>query len=583
MSEAWILADCGSTTTKLVRVERRDGRWRLAAAAEAPTTVEKPRADVMIGLREALAALEETEDAAAAPDAGALGLLAASSAGGGLQLLVMGLVRSMTAESARRAALGAGAIVTDVVAWNEGGPRHRRIDRIRSLRPDIVLLGGAVDGGAVEQVVGLAEMLAAAGLRPRHGDDGRLPVIYAGNRDARDAVRTALGDRVDLSCVENIRPSLESENPGPARRRIHEVFMRHVMARAPGYPDLLEMAAAPVLPTPAAVGEAVRLIAADAGCPVLAVDVGGATTDVFTVADGDLRRSVSANLGVSYSAANVLAEAGADAVGRWLAHPAEPGDIANRLRNKSVRPTTLPHRPEDLELEQAVAREAIRLAIEHHGEALAGLSGGKRDEALHHLLETQDEPQPQLFLPGLVVGAGGVLAKAPRRTDAAAILLDAVQPAPLARLAVDAAGALPHLGVLAAVDPAAAMELLPEVLLQLGTCLAPWSASRRAGAAAAIIEVDHPRRGELEFELRRGDLIRIPLATGRVARITVRPRRGWDCGRGSGRTFTAEAAGGEVGLILDGRGRPFLPAADPRTRLRRLAGWREALREPEVS
>ncbi len=55
--DSWVLADCGSTATKLFLVRKRGGRWVLADRAEAPTTVEKPHADVMVGLGQALARL----------------------------------------------------------------------------------------------------------------------------------------------------------------------------------------------------------------------------------------------------------------------------------------------------------------------------------------------------------------------------------------------------------------------------------------------------------------------------------------------------------------------------------------------
>ncbi len=128
---AYVILDCGSTTTKAVLVAHRDGRYRLAGRAEAPTTVEAPVEDVMVGVREALAQLQEesghrilnSDDGklspAAGPATGVGAVLATSSAGGGLQMMVLGLVRTMTAASAERAALGAGAIVTDVVAWND--------------------------------------------------------------------------------------------------------------------------------------------------------------------------------------------------------------------------------------------------------------------------------------------------------------------------------------------------------------------------------------------------------------------------------------------------------------------------------
>ena len=95
--------------------------------------------------------------------------ISTSSAGGGLQMMVGGVVQSMTAESAQRCALGAGAIVMDVLAANDGRLPHQKIERIRQLRPDMVLLSGGTDGGTVSHVVELAEFIAAADPKPRFG------------------------------------------------------------------------------------------------------------------------------------------------------------------------------------------------------------------------------------------------------------------------------------------------------------------------------------------------------------------------------------------------------------------------------
>ena len=121
-----------------------------------------------------------------------------SSAGGGLQMMVAGVVKSMSAESAERAALGAGSIVMDVLASNDGRKPHEKITRIRQLRPDMILLSGGTDGGTTTHVMELAEILAAANPRPRLGQNYKLPVIYAGNNKAQDSIRETLGNISDL-------------------------------------------------------------------------------------------------------------------------------------------------------------------------------------------------------------------------------------------------------------------------------------------------------------------------------------------------------------------------------------------------
>ncbi|MBD3294022.1 methylaspartate mutase, partial [Candidatus Fermentibacteria bacterium] len=390
--------DCGSTTTKAILIEKKDGEYRLIRRGEAPTTVEAPAEDVTKGVLNAVGEIEdlegrkflkENEDGVqVSPDSsdGVDIYMSTSSAGGGLQMTVAGVVKSMTGESAQRAALGAGAIVMDVVASNDGRLAHEKVADIRRLRPDMILLSGGIDGGTIDHVVELAEVIKAADPKPRFGVGYKLPVIYAGNKDAREAVGKELGEQVELKIVENLRPVLEKENLGPARDIIHELFMEHVMAQAPGYPKLMKWAGhyvekewkqVSIMPTPGAVGKLIETVAKNEDIEVMGVDIGGATTDVFSVFDTEedpvFNRTVSANLGMSYSVSNVLASAGFDNVMRWVPFHMDEADLRNRIRNKMIRPTTIPQMLKELIVEQAIAREALRLALVQHKDLATGL------------------------------------------------------------------------------------------------------------------------------------------------------------------------------------------------------------------
>src|SRR5437867_9296880 len=242
-----LATDCGSTTTKAILIERRGDHFRLVVRGEAPTTVEAPFEDVTRGVLNAVREVEELAgrrildgEHIVSPRQGEVGVdlyVSTSSAGGGLQMMVSGLVLQMTGESAQRAALGAGAIVMDVIALNDGRRPHEKIRRLRQLRPDMILLSGGTDGGDTKRVVEMAEILAAADPKARLGAGYELPVIYAGNQDAAPMVRDTLGGRTALSVVPNLRPALERENLGPARDAIDELFMDHVIAHAPGYKE----------------------------------------------------------------------------------------------------------------------------------------------------------------------------------------------------------------------------------------------------------------------------------------------------------------------------------------------------------
>ncbi len=581
-----IATDCGSTTTKAILIEKEGECYRQTCRGEAPTTVEAPFEDVTRGVLNAIQEIEELSGRAIldgeriiTPAEGSRGVdiyVSTSSAGGGLQMMVGGVVQAMTGESAQRAALGAGAIVMDVLASNDGRLPHQKIERIRQLRPDMVLLSGGTDGGTVSHVVELAEFIAAADPKPRFGAGFRLPVIYAGNKDAREDVQQVLGEKTALKITDNIRPQLERENLGPARQVIHDLFLEHVMAQAPGYRKLMEWTGAPIMPTPGAVGLLIQAVARRRNINVIGVDIGGATTDVFSVFGDRFNRTVSANLGMSYSISNVLAEAGLAKVMRWVPFEIEEADLRDRVKNKMIRPTTVPQTLEELQLEQAIAREALRLAFEQHRALAVGLKGVQTERTLSDAFDQTGAGESLIHMPDLdlLVGSGGVLSHAPRRAQSAAMLIDAFQPRGFTRLAVDSIFMMPHLGVLTSVNEQAAAEVFErDCLVDLGTCVAP-AGQGKPGEVCAAYEIDLSDRTE-SGELKVGALRMFHVAPGHEAAVTLHPESGWDGGAGPGQTIRQAVKGGVAGLILDGRGRP-IPFSDA-DRAGRIAGWNRAL------
>ena len=495
-------------------------------------------------------------------------------------MMVGGVVKSMTGESAQRAALGAGAIVMDVLASNDGRMYHEKVQRIRQLRPDMILLSGGIDGGTVTHVVELAEILEAANPKPRLGINYKLPVIYAGNNKATKPVQERLGEITDLITVENIRPTLEEENLQPSRDKIHDLFMEHVMAQAPGYKKLMSGTDAPIMPTPGAVGEIIKKIAESENIEVVGVDIGGATTDIFSVFQGQFNRTVSANLGMSYSVCNVLSESGFNNVSRWVPFDMNEANLTNRIGNKMIRPTTIPQSLEALIIEQAIAREALRLSFEQHKEFAVHLKGVQTKRTISDAFEqtSSGETLVNLMELDMLVGSGGVLSHAPRRHQAARMLIDAFLPEGITQLAVDSIFMMPQLGILSTIHPKAAVEVFEkDCLIRLGTCIAPVGKTK-AGQAVLQYEINLPNErigGELMFgELK---LISAPFEP-RMIKLT--PGKGLDIGAGKNEILETEIYGGVVGIILDGRGRgPFNLSKDRRERIYNLNTWSEATNE----
>lgn len=589
-----LATDCGSTTTKAILIERVDGVYRQTYRGEAPTTVEEPAADVTVGVTNAATEVGELSGRRLVDEHGQLIrpargkdgcdiYISTSSAGGGLQMLVAGVVRQMSAASAERAALGAGAIVMETLASNDKRKPFEQIQRIRELRPDMILLAGGTDGGTKSHVVQLAELIAPAKPQPRFGGQYQMPVIFAGNRDAAALVQDVLGNVCALSIVENLRPVLERENLAPARDRVHDLFLEHVMAHAPGYDKLISWADAPIMPTPGAVGDILKTIAERQGINAVGVDIGGATTDVFSVFGGTFNRTVSANLGMSYSISNVLAEATLPMILRWVPYETDERELRNRVKNKMIRPTTIPQTLEALMFEQAVAREALRLSYIQHKQFATTLAGVQQQRSIGDAFgqNTGDRSIVNNMALDLLVASGGVLSHAPRMEQTAMMLIDAFEPEGITRLAKDSIFMMPHLGVLASVHPRAAMEVFErDCLIYLGTCIAPKLVGKTGGLAKPGTPIcGYKFSGALRDsgELRFGDLIRLSLGRGEIAQVEVTPARNVDVGAGPGKPLSRTVHGGTSGIILDGRGRPLTLPSDRATCRETVRRWNKAM------
>lgn len=432
--------DVGSTYTKAALVDVREGR--LAGTAASPTTVGT---DVMDGIGACLGQL------GAGPG---VPVRACSSAGGGLRLAVVGYERVVTAEAGHRVGLSAGARVTHVAS---GSLDEDAVRRLVDDRPDVVLLVGGTDGGNAEVLLHNAAALAAGGPD--------VPVVAAGNVEARAEVVAVLrraGRTVYPTA--NVLPAIGVLDPRPARETIREVFISHViggkgLSASTDFPALVRAA------TPDAVLAGVELLADGAGDvpgagDVLVVDVGGATTDVYSVVtprgeDAALRRdvvevlwrsrTVEGDLGVRWTAPGVV-DAG---VAERLVAAGEEATLRPAAGRRAAEPAYLAQAGRERDVDRRLGELAVTVALRRHGR------GGK-----------------ELRQVALVVGSGGVLRHA-SPADRERILRPAVTdlgggwPVPeRARVTVDSSYVLAAAGLLGADHPVAAARLLRRCLVE---------------------------------------------------------------------------------------------------------------------
>jgi len=301
--------------------------------------------------------------------------------------------------------------------------------------------------------------------------------------------------------------------------------------------------------------------------------------------DGRFVRSVSANLGMSYSVTNVMKEAGIENIMRWIPFKLEEEEVSSRLMNKMIRPTTIPQTLEDLIVEHSVAREALRLGLAHHRTIATRLKGIQLERTIADMFEQElEETYVKMMIIDILAGTGGLLSHAPRRIQSMLILTDAWQPEGVTKMFQDSVFMMPHLGVLSTVYRDAAWSIFDkDCLVRLGTCIAPVGTiagnvkARARGARVMTVELTLPDGGTVEEELNFGELKLIELPERQEAKAVITPAKNFDMGEGPGHAVKRTIMGGVAGVLLDARGRPiYLPEEDD-ARNELLIKWFRAL------
>lgn len=362
-----LVAEIGSTTTIVTAIDNISAdNPQIIAQSQALTTIAEN--DVTIGLHKAIAQIES----ASGCELSYQEMLAASSAAGGLRMTVHGLVYDMTVKAAREAVLGAGANIHMVTA---GDITDRELQRIIKIKPNIIFLAGGVDYGEQEITLRNAEKLSKLQLE--------VPTIYAGNCALVDDVKDMFEENgKELICVENVYPRIDALNVESARLAIQRVFETHI-TKAPGMSAIRKMVTGEILPVPGAVMNAAKLLQSKIG-DLLVLDIGGATTDVHSVTEGDgeigellinpepfAKRTVEGDLGMFINAGNII-------------QLLEPENIMGGSYDRAglaALVAAVPGTGEQLQLAECMAQAAVSAALNRHAgilEYVYGVAGRKQ-------------------------------------------------------------------------------------------------------------------------------------------------------------------------------------------------------------
>ncbi len=451
---AALLIDFGSTFTKLRAIDL--DRLSVLGCGQGPSTVTT---DIVLGLEAALADLEEEIGKLPEFDY----RLASSSAAGGLAMVTVGLVRELTSEAARQAALGAGAKLVAAFAYQLTQEDTAEIAR---LNPDILLLAGGTDGGNSKVILQNAAMLARCPIA--------CPVILAGNRAVADEARKVLQGGGNLVVVtDNVMPELNELNIEPTRAAIRKVFIERIV-HAKGIDRAGELLDEVLMPTPAAVLEGARLWSDGYGGrdglgPIMVIDIGGATTDVYSVCSGApsqpdvvvqglpepfVKRTVEGDLGVRYNASAVVESTGLESFAAETGLPPERVEVLVRKIADQVE--RLAQSEEEAALDDALARVAVRQAARRHAGSVDTVYTGTGPVTVQRGKDLRDVTT--------IIGTGGpLLHSRAQRTILGAALFDLREPFSLRprqpRMLIDQQYILYACGLLSGVAPQAAFEL----------------------------------------------------------------------------------------------------------------------------
>lgn len=585
---AVLVAEVGHLITRVTLVDQVDGEARLVGHAETISSVELPYNNALYAILEAAVQISELTGRQLLQDGqllmpqtserdGVNHVVITTSAAGAMALVITAIASDVSARSALHASRSTYTAVLQVVTLDDAVAQpeassagsswiERQVQALLNIRPDLVLITGGLEGGAVDAVNRLAHIVGLTALGVSVDASGQQrqrlntrPVIYAGNSNARERVIEALSDRAEISVVENVRPALAYERLDPTRKELSRLYEKQILPRLPGIAALRRLSRTPIRTVCDVQGLMARFLAERAGRRVLLIDAGASSSSAFYAAPGSYHLAVLGDLGIAYSATRILAERGVGALMRWLPLPIAEADLTHRLLNKLLRPQVLPASALDLYIEHALASESLAMA-------LAAL----RDEFAAADFDW-------------VLAGGGVLAHAPHPGLALLTILNAIQPAPdhdrpLIDIHLDSLGLLQVCGALAGLDPDAAVTVFDRDLLRntpLASCVVPLGEGRPGETA---VEVELIVGGKVtQRTVRHGEIARLPLSQGRTGQLKLRPASGVRIGRAAPgeemATAPGEVRGSALGLVIDARGRPLSLPSDPDQRRARIWEW----------
>lgn len=570
-ADSLLVLDVGSVSTRAMLFDVVDGRYRFLASGTAKTTAGAPFHDVSEGVRRALDRLQEVtgrrlvdgDEQLVIPSLDGAGVDTCAvtfSAGPPLKVVAIGLLDDVSVESARRLASATYTGVLETIGLNDRRKPEDRIDLIARLQPDLIIAAGGTEGGASQSVM---KLLEAVGLASYVLPEAKRPeVLFVGNQELQEEVQSTLGGLAPLHIAPNVRPTLEEERLDAVYPHLNAIYRSIRVREIPGVSDLDNWSGGGVLPASYAFSRMIAFLtqALRSKKGVLGLDVGASATTIAAAYQVDMALGVYPQLGLGAGVTGFLDLMPLSEITRWLTVDVPDSVVRDYIYKKSLYPDTVPATQEDLAIEEALARQAIRHAVRL---ARPGFPSG---------LPTSDAKLLPWFEP--VIATGSVLTQAPNLAHAFLTLLDGLQPTGATTFLLDHNHLTAALGAAAAVNPILTVQVLDSNTSQyLGTVIS-LVGNARPGTPVLKLKMRHENGGETNLEVKQGALEVLPLPAGQTARLRLQPLHRYEAGMGApGRGGDLRVHGGSIGVVIDARGRPLRLPEDAGRRRETLHKW----------
>jgi hypothetical protein len=554
-----------------------DGMYRFVARGESPSTATPPWNDVMEGVtkavREIVAAtgreILDRDDDLIMPEkdafSGVSQLAVTASAGKPIRAVLVGLVPDISLNSGKRTAESSYMMLVDTFSLADHRTQEQQIESLLRLRPDVVLIVGGTDGGAAQSMRKQLETVAMACSLMEN--DQRPIVVYAGNRDLQGEAQATLADDVGVHffSADNVRPTLESERLDSAQAKLASLYHRQKL-RGGGFTDIGEwVKGGGIFPTAHGFSRAVHILGTIGEQNVLGIDLGSASTTVAACLKGSQYLNVHDGIGIGHSAKTLLTQLKPESLSRWLTFELRnPEDVSDYICNKWLFPQTVPASNDSLEFEMALAREMIRSAILSSRLSWRGI-------------------QPRGPLPEFdtILLAGSTLANPASYGWSALVALDGLLPLGITRLMLDPYGLASALGAVAPLSQRAVVQVLDTgAFVDLGTVISLSGMARRGEVVLRGSLKPEGSSKANPFEVQHGTIVALPLPFGVQAEMTLQLSHVDIGGRHPGKL---KISGGELGVVIDARGRPWRFPRDAAQRREMNLEWQKSMTQEKQS